>query len=106
MTFKSKLQASEDATGSLLWHQDFNTQGGLSFGSFAAGIFWTYNPGTHLLEGFDETTQHKKWERANLVLEPRSAYHLSGPARFKWEHSIPQMEALRYSITFRNVRED
>ena len=48
----------------------------------------------------------KKWERANLVLEPRSAYHLSGPARFKWEHSIPQMEALRYSITFRNVRED
>jgi alkylated DNA repair dioxygenase AlkB len=48
----------------------------------------------------------KKWERVNLVAEPRSAYHLSGPARFKWEHSIPQMDALRYSITFRNVRED
>jgi alkylated DNA repair dioxygenase AlkB len=48
----------------------------------------------------------KKWERVNLIAEPRSAYHLSGPARFKWEHSIPQMEALRYSITFRNVRED
>ena len=48
----------------------------------------------------------KKWERVNLVAEPRSAYHLSGPARFKWEHSIPQMNALRYSITFRNVRED
>jgi alkylated DNA repair dioxygenase AlkB len=47
----------------------------------------------------------KKWERANLILEPRSAYHLSGPARFEWEHSIPQTDALRYSITFRNVRE-
>ena len=47
----------------------------------------------------------KKWERVNLVAEPRSAYYLSGPARFKWEHSIPQMDALRYSITFRNVRE-
>lgn len=47
----------------------------------------------------------KKWERMNLIAEPRSAYHLSGPARFKWEHSIPQMEALRYSITFRSVRE-
>ena len=47
----------------------------------------------------------KKWERVNLVAEPRSAYHLSGPARFKWEHSIPQMDALRYSITFRNLRE-
>ncbi len=48
----------------------------------------------------------KKWERVNLILEPRSAYHLSGPARYEWEHSIPQTDALRYSITFRNVRED
>ncbi len=48
----------------------------------------------------------KKWERVNLVAEPRSAYHLSGPARYEWEHSIPQVEALRYSITFRNMRED
>jgi len=46
----------------------------------------------------------KKWERFNLVAEPRSAYFLSGPARFEWEHSIPQMDALRYSITFRNLR--
>src|SRR5207237_7843564 len=57
------------ATGSLLWHQDFDTRGGLSFGGFAAGIFWTYNPGTHLLEGFDETTLHKKWERANIAID-------------------------------------
>jgi alkylated DNA repair dioxygenase AlkB len=47
----------------------------------------------------------RKWERVNLVVEPRSAYLLSGPARTQWEHSIPQAEALRYSITFRNVRE-
>jgi alkylated DNA repair dioxygenase AlkB len=40
-----------------------------------------------------------------LVLEPRSAYHLSGSARYEWEHSIPQTDALRYSLTFRNVRE-
>ena len=48
----------------------------------------------------------KNWERVNLIAEPRSAYYLSGPARSEWEHSIPQMDALRYSITFRNVRED
>ena len=47
----------------------------------------------------------RKWERVNLTVEPRSAYHLSGPARSVWEHSIPQAEALRYSVTFRNVRE-
>jgi alkylated DNA repair dioxygenase AlkB len=40
------------------------------------------------------------------MAEPRSAYLLSGPARLEWEHSIPQMDALRYSITFRNLRED
>jgi alkylated DNA repair dioxygenase AlkB len=48
----------------------------------------------------------KKWERMKFVAEPRSAYLLSGQARTEWEHSIPQMDALRYSITFRNVRED
>jgi alkylated DNA repair dioxygenase AlkB len=46
----------------------------------------------------------KKWERANLVAEPRSAYFLTGPARSEWEHSIPQMDAFRYAITFRDVR--
>jgi alkylated DNA repair dioxygenase AlkB len=48
----------------------------------------------------------KKWERAKVSLESRSAYLLSGPARYEWEHSIPTVSALRYSITFRNLRED
>ena len=45
------------------------------------------------------------WERANLRAEPRSAYHLSGPARSEWEHSIARVDALRYSITFRTMRD-
>lgn len=45
------------------------------------------------------------FERKTITLEPRSAYLLSGPARTEWEHSIPPVEALRYSITFRNFRE-
>ena len=44
------------------------------------------------------------WERAAVRLEPRSAYFLAGPARWQWEHSIPPVEKLRYSITFRNLR--
>jgi alkylated DNA repair dioxygenase AlkB len=48
----------------------------------------------------------RRWERVNLTVEPRSAYHLSGAARSVWEHSIPQTDALRYSVTFRNLRED
>lgn len=48
--------------------------------------------------------QGEKWERSSLIAEPRSAYLLQGPARSEWEHSIPPMEALRYSITFRTLR--
>jgi alkylated DNA repair dioxygenase AlkB len=44
------------------------------------------------------------WERVNLDAEPRSAYLLSGPSRTEWEHSIPEVEALRYSVTFRTLR--
>lgn len=47
----------------------------------------------------------RRWERANVEAAPRSAYLLSGPARSEWEHSIPPVSALRYSITFRNLRE-
>jgi alkylated DNA repair dioxygenase AlkB len=42
-----------------------------------------------------------RWERASLTLEPRSVYLLRGPSRTEWEHSIPAVDALRYSITFR-----
>ena len=44
-----------------------------------------------------------KWERASLTLEPRSVYLLRGPSRTEWEHSIPAVDALRYSITFRSL---
>jgi alkylated DNA repair dioxygenase AlkB len=45
------------------------------------------------------------WERVSLTAEPRSAYLLSGASRTEWEHSIPAVEDLRFSITFRNLRE-
>ena len=46
-----------------------------------------------------------KWERVSITAEPRSAYLLSGASRSEWEHSIPAVEALRYSITYRNFRD-
>lgn len=38
-----------------------------------------------------------------LELEPRSAYQMNGPARWKWQHSIPPTQELRHSITFRTL---
>jgi alkylated DNA repair dioxygenase AlkB len=46
-----------------------------------------------------------RWERASLIAEPRSAYLLRGLSRTEWEHSIPAVDALRYSVTFRNLRQ-
>ena len=43
------------------------------------------------------------WERFTLTAEPRSAYLLRGEARHEWEHSIPQLETLRYSVTLRTL---
>jgi alkylated DNA repair dioxygenase AlkB len=43
------------------------------------------------------------WDRASMRLDPRSMYLLRGPSRDEWEHSIPAVAALRYSITFRSL---
>jgi alkylated DNA repair dioxygenase AlkB len=51
------------------------------------------------------TLDERRWERVSLVAEPRSVYLLSGIARNEWEHSIPPVDELRYSVTFRNLRE-
>jgi alkylated DNA repair dioxygenase AlkB len=47
-----------------------------------------------------------KYERITINAEPRSAYLLSGLSRTQWEHSIPAVQALRYSVTFRNFKGD
>ena len=44
------------------------------------------------------------WQRYSLTVEPRSAYLLRGESRTVWEHSIPSVDSLRYSITFRSLR--
>jgi alkylated DNA repair dioxygenase AlkB len=43
------------------------------------------------------------FRRANIELEPRSAYLLSGEARWDWEHRITPGDELRFSITFRTL---
>lgn len=46
-----------------------------------------------------------KWQRHSLTAEPRSIYLMRGPSRWDWEHSIPDVEQRRYSVTFRTLRE-
>ena len=41
----------------------------------------------------------------SVDLEPRSVYVLAGEARWGFQHSIPPVKELRYSITFRTRRQ-
>ncbi len=74
------------------WHRDrpvFEHVLGVSLGAPATMRFRRRKPG-----GFD---------RASVLLAPRSIYHLTGEARHEWEHSIAAMEERRWSITFRSL---
>ena len=44
-----------------------------------------------------------KWQRITLNAEPGSLYMMAGESRSIWEHSIPPVDAMRYSITFRTM---
>jgi DNA oxidative demethylase len=46
----------------------------------------------------------RAWQTAELTLEPRSAYILSGAARTHWQHHIPAVGQERWSMTFRTLR--
>jgi alkylated DNA repair dioxygenase AlkB len=80
-----------------------------------AGIGWHRDKavfgdviGVSLLSACDFRLRRKQgesWERVTITAEPRSAYLLRGPSRTEWEHSIPGVDALRYSITFRNLKD-
>jgi alkylated DNA repair dioxygenase AlkB len=75
------------------WHLDrphYNTIVGVSL----------LSPATFRLRRRDGN----RWLRSSQTLEPRSAYILSGAVRTDWQHSIPAVEALRYSVTFRTLR--
>jgi alkylated DNA repair dioxygenase AlkB len=77
------------------WHRDkptFRNVVALSFGSSCRLRFRRASNG--------------KWQRVSQLISGRSAYLLSGPARAQWEHSIPEVDGLRYSVTFRDFEPD
>ena len=76
------------------WHRDAPM-----FGSRIAGVSLL----APCRMRFQRTVQGVR-SLAELELVPRSAYVLTGKARWSWQHSIPATKALRYSITFRTVR--
>jgi len=82
------------------WHRDAPQYGivcGVSLLSACRMRFRPYVPPKSTSE-VRRTTTHE------IALEPRSAYVMRGESRTAYEHHIPAVERLRYSITFRTLR--
>jgi alkylated DNA repair dioxygenase AlkB len=50
------------------------------------------------------SAQGRRTATHEIALERRSAYLIAGASRHSFEHHIPAVTTLRYSITFRTVR--
>ena len=89
----------EYTTGSPIgWHRDiphFGVVVGISLGAACRMRFRKYD---------------RRWKNLNrdeilsLELQPRSIYLMSGASREIWQHSIPPVKELRYSIMLRTLR--
>ena len=78
------------------WHRDsseFDVVVGVSLGTACRMRFrpWPHAKGSNR-------------DALQLDLAPRSAYVMRDTVRWGWQHSIPAVKELRYSITFRSTR--
>jgi alkylated DNA repair dioxygenase AlkB len=90
----------EYSTGSPIgWHRDippFGVVVGISLGAACRMRFREY-----------KRVRSKPLNRDEILpieLQPRSIYLMSGASRESWQHSIPPVKELRYSIMMRTLR--
>lgn len=84
------------------WHRDapqYDIVAGLSLRSSCTMRFRPY-----LSPKEADQNKTRRVTTHEIELMPRSAYIISADARSKFEHSIPAVAELRYSITFRTLR--
>jgi alkylated DNA repair dioxygenase AlkB len=85
------------------WHRDapqYELVAGVSLLSACRMKFRPYvSPGARGATATRRTATHE------ITLERRSAYLMTGESRNAYEHHIPAVTTLRYSITFRTLRD-
>ena len=105
----AQAMVSEYSTGTPIgWHRDapqFGVIIGISLASACRMRLKPYLFRGKSRAGSPGTTPGKSpGKLLSLRLEPRSIYVMKGEARSAWQHSIPAVDQLRYSITFRTLR--
>jgi 2OG-Fe(II) oxygenase superfamily len=95
------VQFIEYSAGSPIgWHRDiphFGVVVGISLGGACRMSFRKYTSARSKTLNRDEIL--------SIELQPRSIYLMSRPSRESWQHSIPPVKGLRYSIMMRTLRE-
>jgi len=83
------------------WHRDapqYDIVAGVSLLSDCRMRFREYVFPGRKPAGLRRTATHE------ILLDRRSAYLMTGKSRSGYEHHVPPVTALRYSITFRTLR--
>jgi alkylated DNA repair dioxygenase AlkB len=95
-----QMSVIEYSTGAPIgWHRDvpqFGVVLGVSLGAACRLRFRKYRRGK-------SKSSHRD-DRLSIELAPRSIYMMSGASRQTWQHSIPPVRELRYSIMMRTLR--
>ena len=101
-TFAMALINEYRAGAPIGWHRDapqYDFVCGISLLSSCRMKFRPYvSPGAHA------STKGPRRATHEITLERRSAYLMTAESRNAYEHHIPAVDALRYSITFRTLR--
>lgn len=95
-----QMSIIEYSTGSPIgWHRDipqFGVVVGISLGAACRMRFRKYRR--------VRSKNLNRDEILSIELQPRSVYLMSGASREIWQHSIPPVKGLRYSIMMRSLR--
>jgi alkylated DNA repair dioxygenase AlkB len=85
------------------WHRDAPQYGAVAGVSLLSSCTMKLRP--HVQPGAPTPTSgQRRIATHSIRLERRSVYLMSGESRRAFEHHIPAVTALRYSITFRTLR--
>jgi alkylated DNA repair dioxygenase AlkB len=95
-SFEEALVSCYPPGATIGWHKDV-----LAFGGVVVGV----SLGSACVIRFQRTAAGGERRVFEQPLAPRSAYVLTGAARWTWQHSIPPVTEERWSVTFRQLAE-
>lgn len=101
--FVEVLVSEYPAGAGIGWHRDAPAFGVVAGISLLSECRMRLRPQPTAPDSSTPTTP-KRVKPLDQVLAPRSAYVLQGTVRWQWQHHIPPIEHLRYSITYRTLR--